>query len=136
MLPQNLQVEIVSPDKLLYSGTATFVSVPGKDGCLGILPGHAPLLSELQAGEIIIRQGEEIRKYFCREGFVEVLPHQVSVLAQVAEKPEEIDVARAQKAKDRAWNRLQSKSTDLDYARACAALQRALIRIQIATPSK
>ncbi len=133
MLPQSLQVEIVSPEKLLFSGTATFVSVPGKDGCLGILPGHAPLLSELQAGEIVIRQGEESRRFFCREGFVEVLPHQVSVLAQVAEKPEEIDLPRAQKAKERAWNRLQSKSTELDYARACASLRRALIRIQIAS---
>ena len=133
MLPKTLQVEVVSPDKLLFSGAADFVTVPGKGGCLGILPGHAPLLSELQTGEIVIWQGSESKRYFCREGFLEVLPGQVSVLVQVAEKPEEIDVNRAQKAKDRAWQRLLSKSPDLDYTRACAALQRALTRIKIAS---
>lgn len=136
MLPKNLQVEIVSPEKMLFSGISDFVSVPGKDGCLGILPGHAPLLSELQIGEILIKQGTESRSFFCRGGFVEVLPDQVSILAQVGEKPEDIDVERAKKSKDRAWERLQSKSPDLDYARACASLRRALMRLQIASEKK
>ena len=131
-LPEKLRLEIVTPDRLLFSGDVDEASVPGVEGYLGILPGHAPLLSELKVGEVTYRQGEKRTHLFCSWGFLEVLPDRVSVLAEVAERPEEIDVNRAQQAKERAEKRLKSKDRDIDYTRAQIALERALIRLQLA----
>ncbi|MBI3941198.1 MAG: F0F1 ATP synthase subunit epsilon [Acidobacteria bacterium] len=131
-LPEKLRLEIVTPDRLLFSGEVDEVSVPGVQGYLGILPGHAPLLSELKIGEIMLRQGDRRVYFFCSWGFLEVLPDRVSVLAEIAERPDEIDVSRAQQAKDRAEKRLKSKDPETDFNRAKVALERALIRLQVA----
>lgn len=138
MLPDSLFLEIVAPGKLVFSGYVEEVSVPGLNGYLGILPGHAPLLAELRIGEISYRiKGEAAKRYvFCSWGFVEVLPDKVSVLAEVAEKPEEIDVGRAQSAKERAEQKLRSKDPYIDFNRANLALQRALIRLQVANKAR
>ncbi len=138
MLPDAIFLEIVSPARLIFSGQVYEVTVPGLSGQLGILPGHAPLLSELQIGEISYKlKGEATGiSVFCSWGFVEVLPDKVSVLAEVAEKPEEIDVKRAQTAKERAEQRLQSKDPYIDFNRANLALQRSIIRLQIVEKGK
>jgi F-type H+-transporting ATPase subunit epsilon len=132
MLPQHLHLEIVSPEKLIFSGEVDFVSVPGKGGYLGILPGHAPMISELQIGEIHFRAGQKEGSFSCCMGFVEVLPDSVSVLAERAEKPGDIDAERARAAKERADKRLRSKNPDIDYERALLALRRALMRLGVA----
>ena len=131
-LPDKLKLEIVAPDCLLFSGNVDEVSVPGVRGYLGILPGHAPLLAELKIGEICYRQGDRRNYLFCSWGFLEVLPDRVSVLAQIAERPEAIDVSRAHAARDRAEKRLKSKDPDIDFKRAQVALERALGRLQVA----
>ena len=107
--------------------------MPGKGGYLGILPGHAPLLSELQMGELSYRQGTHWTYLVAFWGFVEVLPDRAIVLAEIAERGEEIDVERAQAARQRAEERLKRLTDpDTDLARAQVALQRALIRLQVA----
>jgi F-type H+-transporting ATPase subunit epsilon len=131
-LPEKLKLEIVTPERLLFYEEVDEVTVPGVEGYLGILPGHAPLLAELKIGEISYRQGDKRGYLFCSWGFVEVLPDRVSVLAEVAERPEEIDVTRAQSAKERAEKRLKSKDTDIDFERARISLQRAVSRLQVA----
>jgi F-type H+-transporting ATPase subunit epsilon len=133
MLPQHIYLEIVSPEKLIFSGEVDYVSVPGKDGYLGILPGHAPMLSELQIGEIRFKRGAESRAFSCCDGFVEVLPDKVSILADVAEKPEDINLDRARDARQRAERRLRSKDPNVDFERAQLALRRALMRLDVAS---
>jgi F-type H+-transporting ATPase subunit epsilon len=133
MLPESIHLEIVSPERLLFSGEVDAVTVPGEDGYLGILPGHAPLLSKLQIGEVTYRKGKSTSVLSCCWGFVEVLPDRVTVLTQVAERPEDIDRERAQLAKERAEKRLRSGNPDLDFERAQLALRRALLRLKVAT---
>lgn len=108
------------------------VVVPGLDGELGILPEHTPLISQLQTGVLTYRQGGATQQMHVSGGFVEVQPDRVSVLSDVAERPEEIDLERAQRAKDRAERRLKGQGDDLDFPRAELKLQRAMIRIQLA----
>ncbi|MBI4455471.1 MAG: F0F1 ATP synthase subunit epsilon [Acidobacteria bacterium] len=133
VLPDQITLEIVTPERLLFSGAVDEVSVPGVEGYLGILPGHAPLLSELKIGEVMYRQ-EDTRTYlFCSWGFLEVLPDRVSVLAEIAERAEDIDVTRAQAARERAEKRLKSKDPETDFQRARTALERALARLQVAS---
>lgn len=117
----------------MFSGNVDEVSVPGVEGYLGILPGHAPLLSELKIGEIMYRQEGKRSYLFCSWGFVEVLADRVTVLAELAERPEDIDVSRAEQAKERAERRLKSKDPEMDFKRAQIALERALIRLQVAS---
>jgi len=128
-LPEKIDLEIVTPDKQLFSGLVDCVTVPATTGYLGILPGHAPLLAELGIGEISYRIGERTEYLFCSWGFVEVLPDRVVVLAQTAEMASEIDIKRAEEAKSRAEKLLSSKNPDIDYVRAQLALMRAISRI-------
>ena len=128
-LPEHIHLEIVTPDKQLFSGQVEEVTVPSSTGYLGILPGHAPLLAELGIGEIGYSIGERSELLFCSWGFVEVLPERVVVLAQTAERASEIDLNRAEQARSRAEKRLASKSPDTDYARAQLALLRAISRL-------
>jgi F-type H+-transporting ATPase subunit epsilon len=109
------------------------MQAPGREGYLGILPGHAPLLSELRPGEITYKQRGATHRLAVTGGFLEVLPEQVTVLAEAAERPEEIDLARAQAAKDRAEKRLRSFDSEIDLNRASIALERAIIRMQVAS---
>jgi len=136
MLPESIELVIVTPERQLLRQTVVEVTLPGGDGCLGILPGHAPLITELGIEELTYRtkNASEAGLLAIISGFAEVLGDRVTVLAEIAERPEEIDVARAEEAKKRAEQRLASASSDpnMDWGRAAIALQRSLIRIQVA----
>lgn len=129
---EGFQLEIVTPEKQLVSDTAEEVQIPGKGGYLGILPGHAPLITELAVGEITYRTGGQPHYLSVAWGFAEVLPNKVTILAEAAERPDEIDVRRAQEAKQRAEQRLKSQDPNTDYERALGALKRADVRLDVA----
>jgi F-type H+-transporting ATPase subunit epsilon len=131
-LPTRLTLEIVTPDRSLVREEVDEVQLPGSEGYFGVLPGHTPLLSTLQVGELWFRAGQEKRYLAVAGGFVEVLPDRVTVLAQIGERAEDIDVARAQAAKRRAEERI-AQPIDVDIERARMALLKSLIRLQVAT---
>jgi F-type H+-transporting ATPase subunit epsilon len=135
-LPTELHLEIVSADRSLVDETVDEVEIPGADGYFGVLPGHTPLLALLGAGELWYRRGSE--KFFMSIafGFAEVQPERVTILAEIAEKAEEIDVARAEAAKQRAEQRLASATVDMDLERARIALMKSLIRLQVASRAR
>jgi F-type H+-transporting ATPase subunit epsilon len=131
-LPTRLTLEIVTPDRSLVREEVDEVQLPGSEGYFGVLPGHTPFLSTLQVGELWFRAGQEKRYLAVAGGFVEVLPDRVTVLAQIGERAEDIDVARAQAAKRRAEERI-AQPIDVDIERARMALLKSLIRLQVAT---
>ena len=131
-LPEKIQLEIVTPERLFFSGEVDEVNVPGAEGYLGILPGHAPLLSELRIGVISYRQGSRESHLFCSWGFAEVLPDRVSVLAEVAESPDQIDIERAREQRDEAEKLLRSLDEDVDYAQTMDSLQQAVVQLELA----
>jgi len=135
-LPTSLQLNIVSAERSLVDERVDEVEVPGADGYFGVLPGHTPLLALLGAGELWYRQGQEKTYLLIAFGFAEVQPDRVTILAQVAEKAEEIDVARAEAAKKRAEERLAQPSTEMDFERARIAMMKALIRLQVSTRAR
>jgi F-type H+-transporting ATPase subunit epsilon len=127
-----LLLEIVTPSRLLLSVEVDDVQVPGKNGYLGILPGHAPLISELQIGEVSYRQGKNRHHLALAMGYCEVARDHVRILAETAEKADEIDLKRAQASKERAEKRLaEVNNPDIDFVRAMASLERALARIRV-----
>ena len=130
MLPEAMELVIVTPIRQLLRTRAKEVTLPGANGYLGILPGHAPLMTELGIGELTF-QGATAPLSVIR-GFAEVLPDRVTVLAETAELAAEIDLERAEAAKARAEKRLAAGDPNIDWDRAGVALQRALIRIQVA----
>jgi len=135
MLPDSIELIIVTPERQLLREKVVEVTLPGADGQLGVLPGHAPLITELGIGELTYRgQGGSEGTLAIISGFSEVLGDRVTVLAETAERPEEIDLSRAEEAKKRAEERLAAAASDpeIDWARAAIALQRSLIRIQVA----
>lgn len=131
-----LTVEIVTAERMVYSGEADVVIAPGEQGQLGILPHHAPLLTSLQPGELRLRKGGEEIAMVLTGGFMEVLQDRVAILADACERVEEIDLARAEEAKKRAEERLKTPGPEVDSARAEAALRRSLARIRIAQRMK
>ena len=131
-MTNTFQLEIVTPSRLLVKDAAEEAQIPGLSGYLGILPGHAPLLTELGVGAITYKANGASHTLSLAWGLAEVLPDKVTILAEAAERPQEIDVERAQKAKDRAAERLKSNDPQVDYARAEDALQRAETRLNIA----
>ncbi len=133
MLPNTLTLEVVTPERQVIDEVVSEVQLPGLDGYLGILPGHAPLITELGVGELSYRKGEDTFYATAIRGFAEVLPDRVIVLAEMAERAEEIDVNRARAALERAEKRLKPDAKDTDWDRATLALQRALIRLQVAS---
>ena len=133
MLPEKIQLDIVTPERAVLSEAVDELILPGTEGYLGVRPGHAPLLTTLKLGSIMIRKGNDRQYLAVSWGFVEVLPERVSILAETAERAEEIDVDRAVRAKDRAEQRLKSPDPDVDFQRAQVALEKALIRIQVAS---
>ena len=135
-MDQTFLLRIVTPDRQIVREDVEEAQIPGKEGYMGILPSHAPLISELKVGEISYRRGREVRHMAVTWGFVEVLPEQVTVLAETAERAEEIDVARAQSAKERAERLLKNPNPDTDISRATVALERALIRLQVASKGR
>jgi F-type H+-transporting ATPase subunit epsilon len=133
LLPSQIQLEVVTPDRQVVHETVDAVTVPGKHGYLGILPGHAPLLSELAPGAISYTTAGTKRTIAVSWGFAEVLPHRVIVLAQTAELAEEIDLKRAENALARAENQMKNVAdTSIDLQRAQEAYQKALARLQAA----
>lgn len=133
MLPSAFELVVVTPERQVLRETAVELQLPGAGGCLGILPGHAPLMTELGIGELVFHAaGKESTHLAIIRGFAEVLGDRVTVLAETAEFAEEIDVARAAAAKARAEKRLAAGDPNIDWDRAAVSLQRALIRLQVA----
>jgi F-type H+-transporting ATPase subunit epsilon len=132
-LPTHIELQIVTPDRLIVNEQVDEVQIPGTEGYLGVLPGHTPLLTALSIGEMWYRKGQEKTHLSIAGGFAEVLPDRVTLLATLAERPEEIDVARAEAARQRAEQRLAQARSDVDYERARLALQKSIIRLQVST---
>ena len=130
-LPRTLRLDVVTPERVLVAESVDEVVLPGSQGSFGVLPGHAPLLTDLDIGPLTYRRGQEKRALAVAGGFVEVLPDRVTVLAEVAEAPEEIDVARAEQAKERAEQRLKAAAPDTDFERAQQAMRKALLRAEV-----
>lgn len=131
-LPSTIDLQIVTPDRMLVHEQVDEIQVPGVNGYFGVLPGHTPLLAALSVGELWYRKGQQKTYLSIAYGFAEVLPDRVSILAQLAERAEEIDVERAEAARRRASERLEQRS-DVDYERARAALTKSLTRIQVSS---
>lgn len=132
-LPTEMQLNIVTPDRMVARDSVTAVSIPGKDGYLGILPGHAPLLTELGEGKLEYTSGGTQHAVAVLWGFAEVLGDRVIVLAHAAERAEEIDVERAEKAKARAEEKLKRLSDpQVDMEQARKELARAMARLETA----
>jgi len=131
MAEASIHLSVVTPERLLIDNITDEVQIPGAEGYLGILPGHAPLFSELKIGELGYRKGSNWSWLSVAWGFTEVLPDQVRVLAETAERAQEIDVERANRAKERAEKRLSQGGDGVDYNRALVALERAVVRIQV-----
>jgi F-type H+-transporting ATPase subunit epsilon len=127
-----IKLTIVTPERSLVSEDVDEVQIPGANGYFGVLPGHAPLFSELKVGELSYRKGSTWTFLVVAWGFVEVIDDQVRVLAETAERAAEIDIERATGAKERAEERLKQGGNEIDYERARIALERAIIRIQVA----
>jgi len=136
MLPESLSLDIVTPEKRLVSMAVGEVVLPGSEGSMGVLPGHAPLLTALSVGELVYRSAS-VRHYVAIAwGFAEVLPDRISILAETAERGEEIDRDRAERARDRALQHLKSRDAEVDFKRAQVALQKALIRLQTSSHAR
>jgi F-type H+-transporting ATPase subunit epsilon len=135
-LPTHLTLEIVTPDRSVVAERVDEVEIPGYDGYFGVQPGHTPMLAMLKVGELWYRKGSEKYHLSIAFGFAEVLPDRVTILAELAERPEEIDVARAEAAKRRAEERIAKPSVDIDFERARIALMKSLIRLQVATRAR
>jgi len=134
-LPTSIELQIVTPDKMLVREQVDEVEIPGTDGYFGVLPGHTPMLASLAIGEMWYRKGQEKTYLSLANGFCEVLPDRVTILATRAERAEDIDVVRAEEAKRRAETRLQN-ARDVDYERARTALVKSLARLQVASRSQ
>jgi F-type H+-transporting ATPase subunit epsilon len=130
-LPTHLDLQIVTPDRLIVQEQVDEVEIPGSEGYFGVLPGHTPLLASLAVGELWYRKGQEKFYLSIAFGFAEVLPDRVTILARLAERAEDIDVSRAEAAKKRAEERLTQTKSDLDYERARVALMKSLMRLQV-----
>ncbi|MCE2543518.1 MAG: F0F1 ATP synthase subunit epsilon [Acidobacteria bacterium] len=131
--PSSLTFELVTPERAIVREAVDEVQVPGAGGYFGVLPGHTPLLAMLQVGELWFRQGSERFFVSVAYGFAEVLPDRVTVLAQVAERAEEVDVDRAEAAQQRAQARLGGRAADIDVERARIALLKSLVRLRVAS---
>jgi F-type H+-transporting ATPase subunit epsilon len=131
-LPTSIELNIVTPDRPIVKEQVDEVEIPGVDGYFGVLPGHTPMLAALSVGELWYRKGQEKTYLAIAEGYVEVLPDRVTILALLAERAEEIDLERAERARERAAQRLEGKS-DVDYERARIALMKSLTRLQVSS---
>jgi F-type H+-transporting ATPase subunit epsilon len=132
MTMATLRLEIITAERQVFADDVNVVVAPGIEGELGILPHHAPLMTMLKPGELLIRKDGEETYLVVSGGFLEVRPDKVIVLADACERAEEIDITRAEEAKHRAEERLKTHPPGLDIARAQAALLRSLIRLRIA----
>jgi F-type H+-transporting ATPase subunit epsilon len=135
-IPPNLALQIVSADRLLVKEQVDEVEIPGEGGYLGILPGHTPLLSLLHVGELWYRRGQDKSYLAIAFGFAEIQADRVTILAEIAEKAEEIDVPRAEAAKRRAEEELARRAINMDFERARIELLKSLIRLQVASRAR
>ncbi len=129
-MDKSLRLEIVTPDKQVLNEEVDYVGAPGYDGEFGVLPNHIAFLSALQIGNLYYKKGGKSHYVFLSGGFADVNNNKITILAESAEKAEEIDIERARKAKDRAEARLQQQKEKIDFARAQAALQRSMARMR------
>ena len=129
-MASTIKLEIVTPDRVVLSEEVEYVGVPGVMGQFGVLKNHIPYLSALSIGSLYYKKGGDTKYVFVSGGFAEVDGESITILAESAERAEEIDVERAKKAKERAERRLKEQSEEVDYARARAALMRAIERIK------
>src|SRR5262245_39299146 len=132
MADNTITLTIVTPERSVVKDEVDELQIPGAEGYFGVLPGHAPLFSELKVGEVSYRKGDRWTFLAVAWGFVEVLPNQVRILAETAERAQEIDLDRATRAKQRAEERIARGGDEIDYNRAMVALERAIVRIQVA----
>jgi F-type H+-transporting ATPase subunit epsilon len=128
---RNFQVEIITPERVFYTGEATMIEFTSVEGDMGVYKHHIPLTTVLAPGIVTITEPEGQKKAAVHSGFAEVLGDKVTLLAEIAEWPDEIDTDRAEAARKRAEDRLATKSEDLDVARAEFALRKALVRISL-----
>jgi len=135
-MADTFQLEIVTPERMIVRDVAEEMQIPGKNGYLGILPQHAPLITELAVGEITYRNANITHHLAVAWGFAEVLPDKVTILAETAERAEEVDVSRAQAAKGRAESRLVAGNTEDDFVTAMGDLKRAETRLEVAGKRK
>lgn len=135
-MASQLTLSIVTPERELVRVQVDAVELPGSEGYFGVLPGHTPMLATLTVGRLTYTSGQETQVLAIAFGFAEVLPDAVTVLAQIAERAEDIDVARAEAARARAEERLGRPGTDLDYERARTALDKAALRLQVASRAR
>ena len=126
-----MHVEIITAEERAYADDVEALVAPGIDGELGILPHHAPLITALQPGEIMVRKDGQESYMVVSGGFIEVMANQVTILADACEHSEEIDEARAQEAMQHAQERLANRTTDMDLEQATAALRRAEVRLTV-----
>ena len=135
-IPASIQLEIVTPERSLLREQVDEVQIPGADGYFGVLPGHTPLLATLQIGALWYRKGQEKSYFAVAFGFAEVLPDRVTILAQDADLPEEIDVTRVQSEQAEAQQQL-SRPGDIDtLERARIAMMKSLVRMQVSSRSR
>ncbi len=131
MADKSIKLDIVTPERIVYSQDVDFIVAPGSEGQLGVLPGHAALITSLDIGILKVKANEKEEQLAISGGFFEVKDNKAVVLADTAERAEDIDVTRAVKAKERAEQRLAAKACEIDYLRAEAALKRAMTRLKV-----
>jgi F-type H+-transporting ATPase subunit epsilon len=131
------QIKVLSPERILYRGVVGSLGLPGKLGYMTLLPGHAAMVAQLDAGVLVFESEGRVERMFVTGGFVDVADNTATVLAEIVEKPVEISVERAKKALDRADQRLtSSKDLSIDVPRALAAKKRATMRLELAGAAK
>jgi F-type H+-transporting ATPase subunit epsilon len=130
-LPTSLELQVVTPERLLLKEQVDEVEIPGSEGYFGVLPGHTPMLASLMVGEMWYRKGQEKTYLSIAFGFAEVLPDRVTILAQLAERADEIDTERAEASRKRAEDRLAQQQSSIDYERARTALLKSMTRLQV-----
>lgn len=135
-MADTFQLEIVTPEKMVVRDVAEEMQIPGRNGYLGVLPGHAPLITELSVGEITYRNANITHRLAVAWGFAEVLPDKVTILAETAERADEVDVNRAEAAKQRAETNLAKCSTEEEFKQVSGDLKRAETRLEVAENKK
>lgn len=135
-IPSSLELHIVTPEHAIVHEQVDEVEIPAAGGYIGVLPGHTPLLATLNVGVLWYRKGAEKVYLALAFGFAEVMPDRVTILAQIAERAEDIDVTRAQSAKSRAEQRLSRPVPDVDFERARIAMLKALTRVQVSARAR
>jgi F-type H+-transporting ATPase subunit epsilon len=135
-LPTHLTLEVVTPDRSVVAERVDEVEIPGTDGYFDVLPGHTPLLAMLQVGELWYRKGSEKYYLSIAFGFAEVLPDRVTILAELAERADEIDSARAEAARRRAEERIAKPAPEIDFERARIALMKSMVRLQVSSKAR